>query len=259
MLAICTLSLGLLTIATPASFATIHETGWLRLAHLSPNTPAVDVYLYPFGNPKAELVLHHVSYGTVSAYLPANAGFYTVAMRLAGKSPSTPAVLSTAVRVRAGGAYTVAGMGPLSGLRLEVVPSQLAAPPGHVMVRVIQASMAQHNVTVLAGSDVIGNGLDFTTVTPYQAISGGTYTVRVSGDTGSTAQPVTLLAGSIHTLVILDGPSHLHIVDLVDAVGSSALPAGAPDTGPRLHVLIIRYGGIGFAQILGYTLRMAHA
>src|SRR5690348_153892 len=26
-------------------------SGWLRLAHLSPNTPPVDVYLYSFGNP----------------------------------------------------------------------------------------------------------------------------------------------------------------------------------------------------------------
>jgi hypothetical protein len=44
------------------------DTGWVRLAHLSPNTPAVDVYLYPFGNSRARLVLHHVSYGTVSPY-----------------------------------------------------------------------------------------------------------------------------------------------------------------------------------------------
>ncbi|MEP7023248.1 MAG: hypothetical protein ABJB47_05430, partial [Actinomycetota bacterium] len=42
--------------------------GWLRLAHLSPNTPAVDVYLYSVGNPRAKIVLKHVTYGTVSGY-----------------------------------------------------------------------------------------------------------------------------------------------------------------------------------------------
>ncbi len=64
------LSVGLLCCAvSPASAASSapasHRIGWLRLAHLSPNTPAVDVYLYSFGNSRAMIVLKHVSYGTV--------------------------------------------------------------------------------------------------------------------------------------------------------------------------------------------------
>jgi hypothetical protein len=35
--------------------------GWIRLAHFSPNTPAVDVYLYSFGDATAQIVLHHVA------------------------------------------------------------------------------------------------------------------------------------------------------------------------------------------------------
>src|SRR4029077_12854604 len=57
--------------------------GWVRLAHLSPNAPAVDVYLYSFGNPSARLVLHHVSYGTVSPYQEVPAGAYTASKRIA--------------------------------------------------------------------------------------------------------------------------------------------------------------------------------
>src|SRR5215470_12555872 len=91
------LSVGLLSIAGPVMSAT--QNGWLRLAHLSPNTPPVDVYLYSLGNPKARLVLHHVSYGTVSPYLRAAAGIYTVAMRPAGAAASSNPVLSTAVHV----------------------------------------------------------------------------------------------------------------------------------------------------------------
>ena len=57
--------------AGPAAAATAHTPassgyGWVRLAHLSPNTPPVDVYLYSYGKPNAMIVLHHVSYGTVS-------------------------------------------------------------------------------------------------------------------------------------------------------------------------------------------------
>jgi Domain of unknown function (DUF4397) len=59
--------------------------GWVRLAHLSPNAPAVDVYLYSFGNPRARLVLHHVSYGAVSPYEQVPAG--TTRCRCAPRAP----------------------------------------------------------------------------------------------------------------------------------------------------------------------------
>ena len=69
------LASALLTVAGLAGTATAAAAapasagqGWIRLAHLSPNTPAVDVYLYSYGTPNAEIVLHHVSYGTVSPY-----------------------------------------------------------------------------------------------------------------------------------------------------------------------------------------------
>jgi hypothetical protein len=126
---------GPLAVATPAASAA-DQVGWLRLAHLSPNTPAVDVYLYSFGDPSAQIVLKHVAYGTVSPYEQVAAGDYTVAMRGAGASPKSKPVLSTAVDVAAGHAYTVAGMGPASGLRLQVIPDRLTTPPGKALVQV---------------------------------------------------------------------------------------------------------------------------
>jgi len=74
--------------ATAASAATA-STGWIRLAHLSPNTPPVDVYLYSFGNSNAQIVLHHVAYGTVSPYEAVTPGQYSVAMRNAGAAASS--------------------------------------------------------------------------------------------------------------------------------------------------------------------------
>ena len=90
-------------------------TGWVRLAHLSPNTPPVDVYLYYFGDPTARLAPHHVSYGTVSPYQQVPPGDYTVSMRAAGATPKAKPVLSTGFWVGAGDAYTVAGWGPRPG------------------------------------------------------------------------------------------------------------------------------------------------
>lgn len=240
----CVASAGLLAytaaasaaVSSAASAASRHD-GYLRLAHLSPNTPPVDVYLYSVGNPKAEVVLHHVSYGTVSPYLPAPAGTYTVAMRGAGAAPSSAPVLSTAVRVKAGHAYTVAGMGPHAGLRLVVLDDKLSAPAGRSMVRVIQASMRERQVTVQTRStvqtkgDVLGHDLDFATATAFLPISRGDYTVRAQGGTESVSDQVKLASGSIHTLVILDSASRLKIIDLTDAVGSTVIPSTAPATG----------------------------
>ncbi len=87
-------------LATPAGAADA-ATGWIRLAHLSPNAPAVDVYLYNFGNPAARVVLHHVSYGTVSPYEQVPAGEYTVSMRAAGARRSAKPILSTGFEVNA--------------------------------------------------------------------------------------------------------------------------------------------------------------
>src|SRR6266446_3901627 len=103
--------LGIPAAAASASYAAT-GTGWIRLAHLSPNTPAVDVYLYSFGNNNAQIVLHHVAYGTVSPYEAVTPGDYSVAMRSAGASASSSPVLSTSVTVKADHAYTVADLKP---------------------------------------------------------------------------------------------------------------------------------------------------
>ncbi len=128
LLGLAVLALGLLAGAAPASASA--GSGWLRLAHLSPNTPAVDVYLYSFHNPKALVVVHHVAYGTISGYQKVPAGEYTVAMRAAGAPASSSPVISTSVNIRPGRAYTVAGMGPAKGLRLQVLHDRLTTPEG---------------------------------------------------------------------------------------------------------------------------------
>src|SRR6266516_4722980 len=141
-----TLASGLMLAAAPAApaatgaayAAKTTQAGWIRLTHLSPNTPPVDVYLYSFGDPKAMTVLRHVGYGDVSPYMKIASGEYTVAMRAAGAKPSSPPVLSTTVNIAPGGAYTVAGLRPTKALRLAVLRDRLTTPRGESLVRVIQ-------------------------------------------------------------------------------------------------------------------------
>jgi len=230
--ALATMGLTVTQVAVATPFASAStQVGWIRLAHLSPNTPAVDVYLYSFGNPKAQLVIPHVAYGTVSPFLQVAAGEYTVAMRGAGAPASSKPVLSTAVDVVAGHAYTVAGMGPASGLRLQVIPDRLRTPRGRALVRVIQASLRQNTVTVTAGSTKLASNLKFASVTSFVTVKPGTWTVRATGSDESATASIKLVAGSIHTIVVLDEPNTLAIDDLLDAQGSKVEPAGAPQTG----------------------------
>jgi|SRR5271165_1640797 len=208
------------------------STGWVRLAHLSPNTPAVDVYLYSFGDTSAQLVLHHVGYGAVSPYEPLAAGEYTVAMRAAGAPAASTPVLSASLTVAPGHAYTVAGTGPESGLRLQVLDDQLTTPPGKALVRVIQASLRQHVVTVTySGDAVLVSHLAFGSVSPYHAESAMTATVSVTGGSEHVTASVALGAGTVHTLVVLDGAKGLVVDNLLDAAGSGAVPVGGASTG----------------------------
>ena len=229
LMAAVALLLGITRVASAAT--TSPATGWVRLAHLSPNTPAVDVYLYSFGNPSAEQVLHHVSYGVVSPYESLAAGQYTVAMRAAGAAATTKPVLSASLTVAPGGAYTVAGLGPESGLRLEVLQDRLSAPAGQAEVRFIQASLQQHEVTVTWDGKPTVSNLAFGSVSSYQAVSPATATLHVAGASESANSTITLTAGTVHTVVVLDGSKGLVLDNLLDAAGSDAMPAGAAATG----------------------------
>ena len=232
LVAVLTGTLALLALTAPAASAQSTGDGFVRLAHLSPNTPAVDVYLYSFGDSTAQLVLHHVSYGTVSPFESVAAGEYTVAMRPAGVSPSTKPVLSTTLDVIAGDAYTVAGMGPESGLRLEVFNDPLTTPSGAALVQVLQASLLQDTVSVTVGGQSLTSGLRFGDATGFITVPAGTWTVQVAGSSETASQQLTFVAGSVYTLAVLDEPgSKLGIDDLLDAAGSTVAPASGVQAG----------------------------
>jgi hypothetical protein len=217
--------------AASAASAAGAGQGWVRFADLSPGTPE-DVYLYPFGNPSHPTMLMHQGYGSVSEYMPLSAGQYTLAMRPPGASASSPPTVSTSFMVSAGSNYTVASIGTASSRRLKVLNDQMAAAAGSkALVRVIQASVKQPQVTVSVGSDVLARELGFGSASSYQSVQPGSPTVTFSAQGGHAAMAVKLTAGSVHTLVVLDGSSGLRIDNLTDAAGSTDSPKGGAATG----------------------------
>ncbi len=227
-----------LTVAAPSATAAQEKAsvGYVRLAHLSPDTPDVDVYLSKAGDASfAPKVFQGVGYGVVSQYLPVPTGTYVVAMRLKGADPATKPVISTQVTVTENGAFTVAGTGKHADLGLTVLTDDLSAPaPDEAKVRVIQASVTAPVLDVsTADGTSIAHSVAFATTTSYNNVPPGQLTLKVT-PTGSAA-PTTisahLSAGAIYSLLILDGPNGLRAELRVDAAGPGQAPSGAVEAG----------------------------
>lgn len=230
LLAAAGLLLGIPVAAASAASAA-SGTGWIRLAHLSPDTPPVDVYLYPSGDSNAQLVLHHVAYGAVSPYEAVTPGDYSVAMRNAGAAASSQPVVSTSVTVKDGRAYTVAGMGSKSDLRLQVLNDDLTTPSGKFKMRVIQASLKQQTVKFTCGGQTIVPKATFASVSSYQALPPNTWTMQAIGSGSTATARYDMAAGTVHTMVVLDGANGLEMINLEDAAGAGKPPVGGVTTG----------------------------
>ena len=128
-----------LVTAVPAAGAQA-DTANIRLAHLSPDTPEMDVYVAAAAGDE-QRVLEGLGYGQVSDYAALPAGSYTFLLRPMGApADSTPAVTASA-DLAAGDAYTFAAMGPHAELQKALLTDDLAPPPaGQAKVRLIQAS-----------------------------------------------------------------------------------------------------------------------
>lgn len=219
--------------ASPAQAA---GAGYVRLAHLSPDTPAVDVYLKSLSNAVKPQVFKGVAYGAMSQYLRLPTGAYQVAMRKAGAPAGTKPVITTEVGVQNGDAYTVAGVGRFADLGLRVLKDDLKLPdPGKSKVRVIQASVKAPVLNV-AGKNgkTIADGVQFATTTAYREVNPGKWSVEVepTGGGKTIVLPCTLGAGSVYSLIVLDDKTgglkpQLH----VDAERQGTVPLGGVATG----------------------------
>jgi hypothetical protein len=217
-------------VSAAASYAAA-GSGWIRLGNLSATTSAVDVYLYPSGDSDPQLVLSDVAYGTVSSYKFVAAGEYSVKMRAAGSSASSQPVLAANVTVQGHRSYTVAALsGTGQAAQLKVLNDSLTTPTGKSLVRVIQAS--KQNSVKFHCSCAAGAAGDITShaspgsVSPYATIPPGTWTMSATGPSEQASAPVTLVAGTVHTEVVMDGSSGIEVVNLLDAAGSGQPPAG---------------------------------
>lgn len=229
------LALSMAVVGGAAAGAAPAGPSYLRLAHLSPDTPTVDVYLASVGDASRQFTAPGVGYGTVSDYRALPADTYTVSMRAAGAPPDSPPVIATTLTTDPGAAYTVAGTGLYEALGLTVLTDELSMPPaGQARIRVINAAATAPQVDLaISGGPVIATGVGFAETTGYRSVPVGDWTVEVAtpGAGKPSRLPVRIDSNAVYTVLLLDEGGRFAAELKVDSVGSGSVPLGAVDTG----------------------------
>ena len=223
-----------LALVAPA-FAQGADQAQVRVAHLAPDAPNVDVYVN--GDP----VLTDVPYTTVSEYLSLPAGTQQVTVYATGDTTSP--VIDTPVELAAGGAYTVAAVGLVAdgSLSAQVYEDDLRSPASaNAKVRIIHASPDAGPVDVVPrGGQALVAGLTFPEASPYAEVPAGTYTLDVNAagtnQTVLTVPDATLAAGGVYSAfavgtVFADSLNVLLVQDNAAAGTSASASATASAT-----------------------------
>ena len=230
-------------LAVPA-FAQSGEEAQVRVAHLSPDAPSVDVYV----NDEPVDELGDVSYGTVSTYLPLSAGSQNVKVYAAGNS-SDP-VIDADLDLRAGAAYTVAAIGLVGddSLQAQVYEDDNSLPAGgDSRLRVIHASPDVDSVDIgPKNSPDLFTNVGFPNATKYAAVPADTYplvgTLTGSGEVAFTAD-ATLAPKTVYTVFGIglanEGTFKVMVVEDAGTGGGSEEALPMPDTGGVSTVWIL--------------------
>jgi hypothetical protein len=246
----------MLALAVPAQAA---GQCFLRLAHLSPDTPAVDVTVTSFGRPDWSIKLKGVGYGDVSGYQRIDLGTYTIAMRPAGADPASKPVISATLDGADGRAYTVAGLGKFSDLSLKVLTDEISLPPaGQARMRVVNAAPAAGTLTVSRGDTSLAEKAAFGQAGAYELVPAGQTVLKLTPEkSAGTELPVNLEAGGVYSVLVLEKNGVLSAVAREDAKGAQVVPPGGIDAGfggtafdPRLLVLLLGAALAGGAFVL---------
>ncbi len=179
--------------------ALAQDTAQLRVAHLSPDAPAVDIWV------NGERTLTDVPFQALSDYLSLPAGEYRIQVSPAGQTD--PIVIDATVALEAGTAYTVAATGLLGADDLSpvVLVDDRAPAMDQAEVRFVHASPDAPAVDVaVAGGPVLFENVSFREAGAYLGVEPGSFDleVRLSGtDTVALSVPgVTLQAGKTYTV-----------------------------------------------------------
>lgn len=198
LLAILLLVISLTFSVIPASGANGIGFAWIRVAHASPDAPAVDVWV------NGSVAVSNLAFGQVTEYLLVPAGDYNIKVTPTGVA--TPVVIDADVTLEKDKAYTVAAADLLASIVPVVYVDDNAQPaPGKAKVNFTHLSPDAPAVDV----GVVGGGNLFTNVafkgaSPYIEVPAGQYDLEVklagTATVVLTLNDVDLEMGMVYTV-----------------------------------------------------------
>jgi hypothetical protein len=145
---------------------------FVRVGHLSPDAPAVDVWV------DGSVVLQDVPFRAFSSYLQLDAGEHRIQVTPAGASD--PIVIDAVVALGAGVSYTVVATGKLAQIQPTVIVDDKMTDEGSAKVRFVHASADAPNVDItLSDGSVLFGDVAFAEASPYLAVGPGEYDLQV--------------------------------------------------------------------------------
>ena len=189
---------------TPTETEEPAGTANVRVGHMSPNAPNVDVYV------DGSAVLEDVPFGAVSEYLEVPAGEREVEITAAGDADTS--VFAGAVPVEADTDYSVVAIGEIGddgdqAFEPLVLEDDNSDPGGDTArVRAVHASpdAPAVDITVASSGDALFDGVAFGDA-GYVEVPAGDYTLQIRGDTDSNDGDVvaefdvSLAGGQVYT------------------------------------------------------------
>jgi hypothetical protein len=220
----------------PASAATAPGpgVGWIRVGHLSPQVPPVDISFAPFGQAE-KVVIRKAGYGAVTPYSSLGPGKYTLSMRPADAAPGTPPALSATIDVAERSAYSllVFANGPDGSLKGDLVTDDLTAPAaGQGRVRVVEGSAAIAPVSVDGPQGVsIAKDAAYGQTSPYVDVPQGRWPLQLSGGSVKATADVDVKAGTSTTLLVTENSGTLEANPISDGATLPDPPKLGVETG----------------------------
>ncbi|MEV6824258.1 DUF4397 domain-containing protein [Amycolatopsis sp. NPDC051102] len=228
------LSVALTPVTAEAATAPGPGVGWIRVGHLSPKVPPVDIYFAPFGQAE-KVVIRKAGYGAVTPYSSLDPGKYTLSMRPADAAPVTPPALSATIDVAERTAYSllVFTNGPGGTLKGDLVTDDLTPPAaGKGRVRVVQGSAAIAPVTVAGPQGVtLAKDAAYGQTSSYVDVPEGRWPLQLSGGSVKSAADVDVKAGSSTTLLITENAGTLKANPIPDGASLPEPPKLGVETG----------------------------
>lgn len=212
------------------------ETASVRVGHLVPDAPAVDVYVDDM------LVLEDVPFKTFSSYLEVSAGMRTV--KVTPADDANTVVIEKSLNVEADQGYTIAAMGLLNDNSLDAYAfmDNWTTDASNAQVRFIHASPNAPGVDVsVRGGDVVFDNVDFLEAADWISVPSGSYNFNVdlsaTGDRALYLDDVALSANMNYTVFAVglagDEQMPLEAIATVDAPGEGGAVVSLMSRNPK--------------------------